>query len=340
MDEELSSATRVTVTEQVGQATTFQLRYRLSIEGGDIPLLTDDRLNPGRQIAIVVPVNDDLVCLVKGPVHGQQIEMGHGSVSSWLDVNGSDTSIIMDREAKSMVWSEVKDSDVANTLLSGYKYATDIESTSSSHAELKHTLLQRDSDLRFVRRLARRNGCLLWVTCDADGKETAHFRRPPLDASPDTELVINLDAHNLKDLTINWDVERPTSVEGAQLDLKTMDVIDGRRTTTPQTILGTESLQAVSGDTRSVYLSAPVDDGGGLVARSEGALIEADWFLRASCRTTLRRVCAVVRSHTVVEVRGMGSRHSGLYFVTGVTHNIDSVSHGMEIEMVRNGWGS
>lgn len=340
MDEELSAASRVTVNEGIDRPTTFQMRYRLSIEGGDIPLLIDDRLDPGSEVSIVVPVEDELVCLVKGPVHGQQIQMGHGGVRSWLEVSGSDTSIVMDREAKSVVWSDIKDSDAASSLLSGYGYAVDVEPTGSSHSEMKHTLLQRDSDLRFVRRLARRNGYLFWVSCDMDGNETAHFKRPPLDDSPDVSLIINLDGPNVDELSITWDVERPTSIEGLQLDLQTIEVMDGSRAATPQTILGADSLQAISGDTRSVYLSAPVDDTGDLVARSEGALIEADWFLQANCRTALSRVGVVVRPHTVVEVRGAGSRHSGLYFVTGVNHTIDRVSHGMEIEMVRNGWGS
>jgi hypothetical protein len=340
MDEELSSASRVTVSEQVGQPTTFQLRYRLSIEDGDIPLLIDDRLDPGREVSVIVPVEEGLVCLVKGPVHGQQIGMGHGGVASWLEVSGSDTSVVMDREAKSVVWSGVKDSDVVSTLLSGYGYAAEVEPTSSSHSEMKHTLLQRDSDLRFIRRLARRNGYLFWVRCDADGNETACFKRPPLDSDPETSLVINLDGPNVDTLSITWDVERPTSIEGMQLDLATIEVMDGSRAVTPQTLLGANSLQAVSGDVRSVYLSAPVDDSSDLGARSEGALIEADWFLRASCRTTLSRVGVPLRPHTVVEVQGMGSRHSGLYFVTSVVHSIDAVSHGMEIEMVRNGWGS
>ncbi len=46
-----------------------------------------------------------------------------------------------------------------------------------------------------------------------------------------------------------------------------------------------------------------------------------------------------MRAHTVVEVNGAGTRHSGKYFVAGVRHTIDSESYLMELELLRNAWG-
>ena len=107
---------------------------------------------------------------------------------------------------------------------------------------------------------------------------------------------------------------------------------------TPQTILGTSSLQTITGDTRSVHLLAPVDDAGDLQARGQGVLIESDWFIRATCQTNLATLGELVRAHTVVELRGAGSRHSGKYFVAGVRHTIDAADHKMDITLLRNGW--
>ena len=41
-------------------------------------------------------------CLVKGPVHGQQIRLLHGGTGSYVDVLGTDTSVTMDREVKAL----------------------------------------------------------------------------------------------------------------------------------------------------------------------------------------------------------------------------------------------
>jgi hypothetical protein len=75
-------------------------------------------------------------------------------------------------------------------------------------------------------------------------------------------------------------------------------------------------------------------------ARSRGALRDAQWFIHASCHTSLRRLCKIVRNHTIVEVQGAGSKHSGKYYVTGVKHTIDAISHNMNLELARNAWGN
>lgn len=337
-DATLAQATTVEVHERMGQETTYRLRYDVDVSQGDLPLLVDSRLDPGSELSILVPVSGTAHCLVKGPVHGQQIHLQHGGAGSWVEVLGSDTSIEMDRETQSAVWSDVKDSDVVSTILANYGYTADVTSTSAGHYEKKHTLVQRDSDLRFVRRLAQRNGFLFWVTCDSAGIETACFKRPPLDGSAAVDLIINLKSPSIQTVDVTWDVERPTSVIGQQLDLNTKGKLDGAVAQTPQTILGTSSLQTITGDTRSVHLLAPVDDAGDLQARGQGVLIESDWFIRATCQTNLATLGELVRAHTVVELQGAGSRHSGKYFVAGVRHTIDAADHKMDITLLRNGW--
>lgn len=332
--------TRIEVEERVGQATTFRIHCPVQISDGDFPLLTDSRFDPGTLLSILVPAGETTHCLVNGPVQGEAIHLEHGEGSSTLEVRGSDQRIAMDRETKVISWDGLTDSDAATAVLAGYGFIPAVDNTPARHDETGHTLVQRESDLHFVRRLAARNGFLFWLTSDAFSVVTAHFGRPSLQGEGDPELVINLDSPNLNTLDIEWDVERPTSVDAAQLDLRSKSDIDGAVSTTPNTVLGSEGLQDITGDTRSVHIAAPVDDGGDLQARGEGALAAADWFIRATARTTLNSVGSLIRSHTLVKIRGAGSRHSGNYFVTGVRHLIDDSAHTMELELARNGWGA
>jgi hypothetical protein len=338
-DAELAEATRVEVYERMGDTTVYTISFPVDISEGDITLLTDSRIDAGSILSVLVPTEDTTHCLVKGPVYSQKIHLQHGGEGSWVEVTGADTSIVMDRETKSAVWADGTDSDAVSAILGNYGYTPDVETTNAAHPEDKHTLVQRETDLRFVRRLARRNGFLFWITCDENGTETAYFKPPPLEGSEDRELIINLESPNVQSLDINWDVERPTSVEGVQLDLNAKTNLDGSVAQTPQTILGDVGLSDITGDTRSVHVSAPADDAGDMQARGEGALMEADWFIRATCNTSLNQLGGLVRAHSLVNLRGAGSRHSGLYFVAAVRHIIDAASHRMELELVRNGWG-
>lgn len=360
-DDELSTASFIEVYESMGEVTTYRIQCAVEPGEGDLPLLHAGKLDPGSELAIFADAADGTHCLVKGPVHGQRIVLRHGVTGSTVDVHGSDTSIALDREAKVAIWDTGTDSDAVRAILdsSDLEYEHDIDDTSGAYSEEKHTLVQCQSDLQFIQRRARLNGFLFWVSCDAEGVETAHFRRPPLDgdgggdsllgglasalpiagsAAP-AALVINLDGANLQEMEIAWDVERPTRVTAQQLDLNTKGDLDGSVLETPQTVLGDLGLGDIASDARSITLAAPADDVGALTSRAEGAAIEADWFIRATCETSVHALGSIVRAHTLVEVRGAGPRHSGQYFVSGVRHLIDADAHRMQIELVRNGWG-
>lgn len=340
VDPELAAAGLVEVHERMGEPTTYRLRYAVDIIEDDLPPLVDPRLGPGSELSIVVPVDTEEQVLVLGPVHGQRARLQHRGTGSWVEVLGSDRSVEMDREVKAQIWDGTTASDVVRAIVSEYDLEADIEDTSAQFVEATHTLVQRDTDLRFVRRLARRYGYLFWLTTDATGRSTAHLRRPPLDGEPAATLVINRTNPTVSSLDVAWDVERPTSAVAAQVSLNDKQDLDGSVAVSPLAALGTEPLGSIAGGTRTVQVIAPADEAGDLVQRAEGALIEAGWFVRAVCETSLSVLGQLVRAHTIVEVQGAGSRHSGKYFVGGVRHRIDASAHGMEVELYRNAWGT
>jgi hypothetical protein len=337
-DDELASASTVEVYERLGEPATFRLRYPLDVIEGDFPWLLDDRLQPGAEICIVAPTADESMCLIRGVVHAQQVHFQHGGAGSWVEVQGSDRLVMMDRESRSVVFDGTASSAVT-TILGAYGFMGDVASTTTSFSDATHQLVQRDSDYRFVRRLARQHGFALWLTTDATGIETAHFKPLPVDESPAAELAINFSPPSLGSLDLSWDVERPTSVEAKQLDLGALSDIDGAATPA-LAALGSDDLTSITGDTRSVLLAAPADDADGLAKRGEGALVDASLFVRATAKTSVSQLGAVVRAHSLATMTGLGSRHSGTYLVSSVKHSIDATAHRMEIELLRNAWGA
>jgi phage protein D len=338
VDDALAAASWVEVCERMGQPTTFRIRYEVEVGSSDFDRLVDARLDAGSVLSVLVPGKSGNECLVKGPVGAQRIHFEHGGAGSYVEVRGSDSAVKMDRAAQSKTWADVTDSEAVTSILGTYGMVPDVASTDGGHYENKHALVQRESDLSFVRWLARRNGFVFWVTADALGVETGHFKRPPVDGGAALTLLINQSPPALEQLDVRWDVERPTSVVSAQLDLNTLDNLDGSAQASPLAALGGKDLAAITGDTRSIFLAAPSDDAGDLKARSDGALVESYFFIRASGETRIDRTGGPVRAHTVVEIRGAGTRHSGKYFVAGVRHTIDPASHRMELDLLRNAW--
>jgi hypothetical protein len=275
---------------------------------------------------------------VHGRVTGQSVRLLHGGAGSSVDVQGYDSAVLMDRADKSVIWKDVTDSDAVSSILGGYNLTPDVETTSAGHFENKHTLVQRSTDLQFIRKLARRNGFLFWLTCDDQGLETAHFKKPPLQDSSPLRLVINFDPPAMNSFEVRWNVEQPTSVTGLQMDQANKNIMDAAASGNPLADLGDMSLAAVAPEERSIHIVPPVDDSGDLVDRSKGVLTETSWFVNASCSTTPQRAGGIIRAHSIVEIVGAGSRHSGRYFVCGVRHTITADSHTMDIELLRNAW--
>jgi hypothetical protein len=338
--DDLSDGDQVEVYECIGEPTTYRLRYGLSITDDDYPLLTDSRLDPGAQLGVVVPDGDDTQVLVQGQVYGQRVHIAADASDSWAEIVGGDGSVEMDRDVKQTAFSAQAISDSISSILSSYGLTPDVDDLSVTTSEDDHVLVQNDTDLRFLRRLARRYGYWFWLSTDTDGTTTAHFKRPSLDGDPVLTLVMNADTPTLEALDLEWDVERPNQAIATQLGLRDKSPIDGQVARSPLTALGTTALADLA-DPRTVQVIAPVDDVGDLQARAEGALIEAGWFVRARGRTSLRALGNhVLRAHTVVGVSGIGTRHSGKYVVRSVRHVIDHAAYAMEFELIRNAWGN
>jgi phage protein D len=245
----------------------------------------------------------------------------------------------MDRDVKQVVWPAQAISDSVSNLLSAYSLTPDVESISTTTSEDTHLLVQADTDLRFVRRLARRYGFWFWVTTATNETTTAHFKRPALAGTPALTLTINNATPNVSALDLDWDVERPNATIANQLGLRDKGAIDGHVDKSPLRSLGKTPLSDIAA-ARKVQIVAPVDVVGDLQARSEGALIEAGWFVKLRGETSARALGGVLRTHSLVAVAGLGSRHSGTYLVSSVRHVIDRTAHKMEFELLRNAWGA
>ena len=332
----------VEVYEKMDLNTTYKLNFAVDICDGDIAQSIETDTASDKILTVLAKVNDSLVCLVKGPVTMQQSHLNHGGAGSSVHVEGEDTGHSLDHTPIFQVTDSGSDADIAtNIISSGSQMLPDVESTPDSlHAEENHSHVQRESNLSLLRSLARRNGFHFWITYTEAGIATGHFRPRSLDGQPANTLIVNQENNNIDLLQVNADSTRPSRTEGRQIDVRTLSVIGGV-TTLDDSMLGSSGLAALNGsEQQSIQLAPVVDDAGALTARSRGALRDAQWFINATCQTSLHRLCDIVRFHTIVQVQGAGSRHSGKYYVTAVKHKIDAAAHVMELELQRNAWGN
>jgi hypothetical protein len=339
-DPTLPQPARVEVIEAVGAATTFRLFYDFHIEDADLPLLKEDRLGPEAEIALRVGDGEALAVLVRGPVTGQRISVVTGGEGSVLEVIGADLSVALAREHKVHVWPSTSDSAAITELLSAAGLAPQVTLSSTVvHVETKNSLVQREPDLHLIRRLARRNGCWFWLEYDPlAALPTARVERPPVEAPAVMKIHLAGAERNVDNAVIEWDVERVVAADAAHRDVFGATDMDGAVERSPLAGLSELGLGDIVTQPRKARLSVPVDDAGDLLARSEAALIEEGWFVRVNFAEGVKRLKRVLRAHSVVELHGAGTRHSGRYLVSRVVHHIEDSDHLMDVTLIRNGW--
>jgi hypothetical protein len=219
--------------------------------------------------------------------------------------------------------------------------------------------LQNQDDLSLIKSIAQEHGVYFWITYDDAGEEIANFNELPIETPneiisaikdllnikppPYPTLILNDNDNtkvNIDEFSLSWDADVPTKVVGNHLDAKKKGKLEGTVESPPQHKLGSVSLVELTKDyqQQAKATARPADDSGRVQQRGKGALNEAEWFIKANCSTSFDKLCKVIHAHTLVEVKGAGSRHSGKYVVSGVTHTIDSSSYKMQLELMRNAW--
>lgn len=313
---------------------------------GDLTGVADPRFTAYANLAVVVQAEGKPAhCIFDGYVLSHKIRLDTGTTASNLEIWGQDASWLMNLEEKVREWADVTESVVASTIFDEYGITAAPENTvddSPMHPESGHTLMQRGTDIQFLRQLARRNGRLCRVACaDTAGKRIGYFATPDLEAEAALTLVLNPpDEATVTSLDFAWDVARPSEVKARQA-LFGNDDEDGALGDTSDSALPLLDERGLSafGLPMKVLLTAPVDDAGELVTRARSVLREASFFVRCTGEVNAAQLKDILRVGTVVTVEGAGSMHSGAYYVWSVRHSLTIDSHTMSFVLVRNALG-
>lgn len=349
VEEELYSAlSSLEVEENADLPGAIQLNLAVSrSEAEDLTFVNDVGLQPLANLAVVVaPEDQPDECIFDGYVLAHKLHLETGVTNSTLQVWGQDASWLMNLEEKTREWVDVTDASVANTIFSEYGIAPaseNIEDDSPSHTEAGHSLMQRGSDIQFLRSLARRNGKLCRVVCTTTpGERSGYFASPKLEGAPILTLNLNdPEAWTVRALDFDWDVTRPSAVKASQATFNDNDEdgVSGDASDSELPLLDERSLMDFAGKPMTILLTAPVDDAGELQLRAKSLLRESGWFVRCEGEVDVSRLNAILRVGAVIQIEGVGSLNSGKYYVWSVRHTITAEAHKMKFTLVRNAVG-
>lgn len=278
---------------------------------------------------------DGLTPVFAGYVVDVGTTIGGEAASATLSVTASDPCVLLAGEEKVAAWPDQADSDIVAAILGGYGLAVDARATATVHAAATTTVVQRGSDLAFVRRLARRNGYEFYIAPDDAGTPTASFKPPQLDGTPQKTLAIQFgDDSNLRAFEAKLTGRKPLAVKTAQLDVASGTVNGATVTAADYPPLGASDAGALVGGPLGALvtasenlaemrvLGAPSADPGELQALAQAVRDEASWIVSASGEVNAEAYGSVLRPHATVLVKGAGKAYSGTYYVVRVVHEL------------------
>src|SRR6185312_6470033 len=152
LDDELAAMFRITVTLLPGP-------------DGSWPYLDDERFSLWRRVIVTAGLEDDTTQLIAGYITHLRPEFGVGLQRCRLEIWGMDASVLMDRVDRLKEWPNKKDSDIAAEIFESYGLTSSVTGTEVIHDEDISTIIQRETDMQLLRRLAARNG----FECFVDG---------------------------------------------------------------------------------------------------------------------------------------------------------------------------
>jgi phage protein D len=309
----------------------------LQATDGTWGLLDDERLQVWKQLTIQIGFDDPPEDLFTGYI--TQIrpqlptDLGQCRVELWA----LDTSVLLDREDKLKDWPDKKDSDIATEIFESYGLTAQVEVTEISHDSEVSTIIQRETDMQFLRRLALRNGFECFV---AGG--TGYFQAPALDDEPQPMLAAHgQDDTNLLDIAFEINALAPSNITMTQIDHSTKEIVQAVVESSDRRALGQiGSAGLLQGGVSAAQVQVARAVATGLPEMTtlcQGLFQRGDRFVTASGEIAANAYGHVLSPRATVTIKGVGETYSGVYYVTHVSHRLSVAGYTQHFKAVRNG---
>lgn len=300
-------------------ASMFRLHLAIrQQQDGFWTYLDDERFGIWQPITIQAGFDDDTEDLISGYITHVRPNFDPDLSRCTLEIWGMDGTVLMDREEKLHAWPNETDSSIAAQIFDLYGFASVVEDTQVVHDAAVSTIIQRETDIQFLKRLALRNG----FECYVEGT-TGFFRKPQVDAPPQPVLAVHYGAEtNVNRLTFEVNALTPTHVTMFQVDRTSKEVLEATATGSQHKPLGATGSPPPPGIPHGqVYVSrTAATDLPEMAALCQGLVDEGAWFVTVEGEIAGNQYGHILRPRGTVTIKGVGATYSGVYYVTHVTH--------------------
>jgi phage protein D len=278
--------------------------------------------------------------LIDGYVIDIKAGLSANPAGSTIEIVVMDATALMDLEEKVRAWPDQSDSAIATSIFGEYSFDTDVASTQLVRQANDVTVMQRETDIRFLHRLAERNGFECYVDVGDQGQTVGHFHPPTLQEPPQAVLSVNIGTEtNLDDFSLRYDMLAATQASASGIDVQ--DASAQPAQTQSASLHDQGDASTVAADRPRVRLLTPrglsrTDE---LQTLTQAAVDRSAFAITAEGLVNAAVLGQALRAKKPVLVRGAGRRFSGQFYVDRVLHRFDANGYQQRVTLKRNAAG-
>jgi len=316
----------------------------------DYDIMANPLLRENNRVILVAYMGFTPYVLIDGIIRFHQSSIGGEPGQSTFKITGEDISCIMGLEERTKPWPNTPTPGVVASIVSNYaKYGIKPLPIPPALMDvpivLDRTPMQRNTDLDYIHKLARSSSSVFYVEPDAvPGTTTAYWGPPSLGGFAMEPLNVNMGADTNVVGSINFQ-NNPVSVtlvRGSIIDRTTGARVPIMTFTSTRPPLSTQPAWLVNQP--NVRTRQYTGDGGvNMIQAMSEAQSETDRSVNVLTGTgeiDATRYGSILRARRLVQVRGTGYQHDGLYYVKSVTHKIKRGEYKQSFVITREGYGS
>jgi hypothetical protein len=347
--EVLDSLLKVEVTNDDESGDGFQITFSLGKDKSmDYGLLQSGVLEPFNRIIIGVILGASPEVLIDGVIAHHQVVPGNEPGTSTLIVTGKDVSQMLDLEQKNEKYENQPDFLIVTQLIGSYAQyglVPAITPTTDVPIMIDRIPRQHETDLKFIKRLAKRNGFVFYIEPLTFGANTAYWGPENRLSIPQPALTMNMGSWtNVTSLRISQDALSPVDTKGTFVEPITKVSIPIPQL--PSLRIPPLAANPVEAK-RTVILRDTANQNPAQSATSAVATVTgAPEAVTGDGELDTVRYGYVLRARKLVGVRGVGLSYSGNYYVRSVRHIIElgspqkSATYKQQFKISKEGTGA
>lgn len=339
----LDALVAVEVHSEVKSGNGFQLTFTLAHSGpGHFGVLDDGELAAGTRTVIAVVMGILPVVLIDGVVTRHDFAPGDAPGSAKLTVTGRDLTYLMDQVERNKPFANRPDMLIFTEIISAYAQYGLIplpSPTTDVPIELRRTPRQSESDLKFVQRLAERNGFVFYLDYTTIGVSTAYFGPENRLGVPQPAIGVNMgEAADARNVRFAFDSSAPVGTSGTFVEplSKTALPVPTLPSLKVPPLAASPAAPVRTEIARDTANRDPVQ--AALAVLSASA--KAPDAVSGSCELETIAYGAIVQPRKLIGLRGVGLTYDGVYKVTGVVHALTKGSYTQRVSFSREGLGT